>query len=88
MVVVVAGDEHHALALELLAQQLEEGLGLRERSLHPAELDVEHVAEEDELVDVVEVRGQSPAGDRPREQAVGGPGAEMEIGDHEGAHPG
>src|SRR3954447_20432998 len=65
VVVVVAGDEHHPLSLELVPDELEERLGLREGSLHAAELDVEDVAEEDELVDLVELRGQPLAGKRP-----------------------
>ena len=86
VVVVVAGGEDDPLALELVPEEVEERLGLFEGALHQAELDVEDVAKEDELVDVVEQRGEPLAGERPGEHAVGGPGPEVEIGDHEGSH--
>src|SRR3954447_18079497 len=86
VMVVVAGDEDHALPLELLPYQLEERLRLLERPFHPSELDVEDVAEEDELVDVVEVWREPLARKRPGQQPVGGPGAEMEVGDDQYPH--
>jgi hypothetical protein len=86
VVVVVAREEHDALALELLADELEERVGFGERLLDAREEEVEHVAEQDELVDAVEVRGEQLARLRPGKDRVAGPGAEVEVRHRQDAH--
>jgi hypothetical protein len=59
VVVVVAGEEHRALAVQALGDQVEKALRLGDRVLDGREQEVEQVAEQDQLVDVVEMRRET-----------------------------
>ena len=84
---MVAGKEDEALAAQLggdQAQQPGRGVdGLADR----AEEEVEEVAEEDQLVDALELRLQPLEKEVLAQQVAPGPGAEVGVGDDEGAHP-
>ena len=84
-VVVVAGNEHDVAAGEGLADCLEERAGRIERDAERALAELEHVAEEDQPVDVGG-RLEEPFDDRLAAQHVGPvAGAEVEVGDEGGA---
>lgn len=55
MVIVVSGQEHEPLALQLLAQQRKQALGGGDRVAHRRKQEVEQVTEKHDLVDVIEV---------------------------------
>ena len=87
MVIVVAGEEHDPAAGQALGDQVEESLRALDRVLDGREQEVEEVAEEDQLVDVVQVRREPLERVRVGEEVVAGPRSEMGVGDRQGAHP-
>ena len=84
--VVVAGQPHHALAAEPVREQAEERVGGRERVGHAREEEIEQVAEQDQLVDVLQMGREARKRPVVAEQVVAGPGAEVGVRDDEGAH--
>ena len=86
MMVVIARQEYEPLALELLAHHLEQPVGGAERVSQRREQEVEHVSEEDDLVDVevrLEERDRVPVA----QDVLARPGAEVRVRENERAHP-
>jgi hypothetical protein len=86
VVVVVAGEEHHALAVQALGDQVEKPLRLGDRVLDGGEQEVEQVAEQDQLVDVVEMRRETFERVGVRQQVVARPGTEVGVRDRQRTH--
>ena len=85
MVIVVAGQEHEPLALELLANQVKQAVGGAECIPQRREQEVEHVTEEDHLVDVemwLEKRDRVGLA----EDVLASPGAEMRVRQNQRTH--
>src|SRR5690242_20283225 len=83
--IVVAGQEHEAFALQLCAQKLEQSLGRPEGIADRPEHQVEHITKEDYLVDV---ECWFEQGERRwiAKDVVSGPSTEMHVGNDERAH--
>ena len=88
VVIVVAGKEHHAPAAQLCRDEVDESLSLGHGVLDRREQEVEQVAEQDQLVDVVEVGRESRQRVGVRQQVVARPRPEVRVGDRQGAHAG
>jgi hypothetical protein len=86
VVIVVAREEDNAPSLHLALQEVEERLGLLERVLDGREQEIEDVAEQDDLVDLVELRREPLQGELVRQERIARPGAEMHVGDRERPH--
>ena len=76
------------LPAELVGEQREERVGGGEGVGDGGEEEVEEVAEDDQLVDRLELRGQALQGPVVAQEVVAGPGTEVGVGDDKGAHPG
>jgi hypothetical protein len=85
VVVVVAGEEDEALAGQLGLDQVEQAAGSVDGVVDRAEEEVEEVAEEDQLVDVLQRRRQPFEEELLGEQVAPGPGAEVGVGDDQRA---
>jgi hypothetical protein len=85
IVVVVALQEDEALALELLAYEVEQAVGGGQCVFDLGEQEVEQVAEHDQLVDV-QVRLEQRELLRLAQQVLPRPRAEVRVRDHQRAH--
>src|SRR5262249_44135900 len=85
VMVVIAGEEHEPLALQPQTHQREQSFRGFERFALRAEQQVEHVPEEDHLVDI-EVWLEQRQVVRIAEDVLPCPGAEMGVRDDERAH--
>ena len=86
VVVVVAGEEDEPAAGHLLRDQRQQPVGGVDRFLDRAEEEVEEVAEEDQLIDVVQRRRQPLERELLAQQVAPGPGTEVRVGDDQSAH--
>jgi hypothetical protein len=84
--VVVAGDEHDLRVAEPLADGAEHGLGGGHRVAQGTVAQLEHVAEQDEAIGALHALQQRVEGDRPAQHVDAAARAEVQVGDHEGAH--
>ena len=88
-VVVVAGDEDDARARHRFAELLEERVGRASRTRARGKVaQLEHVAEQDEAVGGGDLLEQDAADRRVAGDVLAGGGAEVQVGNDRGAHPG
>ena len=86
VVIVVAGEEHQPLAAQLLGQQVEERLGLSEGIFDRCEQQVEDIAEQDQLVDAVQVRLERVEREPVAQERIARPCTKVHVGDGKRAH--
>jgi hypothetical protein len=89
VVVVVAGEDHHlAPGAESLADAVKDARSRGERVPDRAFAQLEHIAEEHEPIDALELGEQGVAGRGIAETVTPAPRPQVEVGDDERPHAG